>query len=166
MTHRRNPSPATLAAIVCWTLFIAACALPALRLEGRDEAWPGVSLLLLGWLGLFALLDGEVYALGWLANPLFLLATLSPLIRTRRLGLMAGLAASGLALASFTVRELTVNEAGHTRAVVGYGPGFWLWLTAIGLSALAPVILPAEGPRDAEESATPLVFDDELPSPA
>lgn len=163
MTILRQPQLSTVAAASCWLLFVAACCLPAFRLEGRPEPEPAIGLLLIGWLGLFQLLDGQIDALGWLANPFFLMSTLLTLARSYRPALASAAVAVAFALTSFLIREMMVNEAGHTRPVVGYGAGFWLWQAAIGLCLLAPAVLLAMQHYLAAEKPTLLEFDAELP---
>lgn len=145
-------------------VFGAACCLPVFSLQGRQHAEPGVSLLLIGWLGLFEIFDGHFESLGWLANPLFLIATILLLRRQYRRAFMSGAIASGFATTSFLIHEMMINEAGHSRAVVGYGAGFWLWQAAIGLCALAPAALLMRSRRPTAQRPTPLVFDAELPA--
>lgn len=163
MTILRQPQLSTVAAASCWLLFVTACCLPAFWLEGRPEPEPAIGLLLIGWLGLFQLLDGQIDALGWLANPFFLLSTLLTLSRSYRPALASAAVAVAFALTSFLIREMLVNEAGHTRPVVGYGPGFWLWQAAIGLCLIAPAFLLAMQRHRTAEKPTLLEFDAELP---
>jgi hypothetical protein len=48
-------------------------------------------------------------------------------------------ASLALAITSFLLPEIIFDEAGHTRPIAAYGVGFYVWLTAVGLTLLTSV---------------------------
>jgi len=116
--------------------------------------------------GLVCLLLGFSY-LPWFANPLFFLGILFLSLKRFWLALAASATSAILATTALFIREAPYNEAGHTASVVGYGPGFYLWLASISVllftSLLAtflktqhlttPPPLPHRSANDSQESA-------------
>src|SRR5262249_41920588 len=128
-------SAPVVAGIVSWVLLAVAAALPAFHVAGRAgrpgdvQGWV---LLVFGWMGVF---QG---AAGWFANPCFFLATVAMMLRADRIAIPAGAAAVAFALMSFLVRDIRQGDLVVNGAIVGYGPGFFLWLSAMVLSFAAP----------------------------
>ena len=116
--------------------------------------------------GLVCLLLGFSY-LPWFANPLFFLGILFLSLKRFWLALAAPATSAILATTALFIREAPYNEAGHMASVVGYGPGFYLWLASISVllftSLLAtflktqhlttPPPLPHRSANDSQESA-------------
>jgi hypothetical protein len=115
-------------------LLLASLFFPVFYLDRGDDAYiPGVVILLAGWMGVPGALSGDPAYLPWLANPLLLISLIFMLAGKRGLALTSAVAAFSLGLTTFGVKSALVNEAGQEAAIVGYGAGFYLWLSALGL---------------------------------
>jgi hypothetical protein len=102
----------------------------------NPKAWsPAFYLLLLGPIGLFA----GIFE--WLANPVLLAAWVFSFAGKNKIALLLGIGASALVLAFLFRHTIIANEAGHYAQIIGYGPGYWLWLT----SALLVIVSGATG---------------------
>ena len=127
-------------------------ALDLTRKDGAPDQYPGWPLLFFGWLGVFGVLDGKIDAIGWLANPLFVLGTMILLFDRfdkRRIATIVLFAAALFSLGGFLLTEVLMDEAGHTAAVTSHNIGFWLWLAAIWFNFLVALVvqsLPVSGP--------------------
>lgn len=118
---------------VAWiaiALYVVSMALPIFYLGSAGEEpstqW-GFAGLLLGWAA--PMVDG---VFSWYANPLFWLALLlwcRPLLSA-----IALVGALALALSFLGVEQMSADEAGHMADVLGYGPGYYLWLAALGVA--------------------------------
>jgi hypothetical protein len=76
------------------------------------------------------------------------------MLRQHLVAIPAGAAAVAFALTSFLVRDVRQGDLVVKGDIVGYGPGFDLWLSAMVLSFAAPTALwwvsrrtAADGPR-------------------
>jgi hypothetical protein len=116
-------------------VYLVALALPVYNLANNDP-FIGIMVLFLGWMGPFVNDAGN--PIGWYAN-LFLffgwgamlLGKFRPLAIAAVIALGIGLL---IALTSFGVTQLPVNEAGTTaRATIGAGVYAWLASFAIAL---------------------------------
>jgi len=89
------------------------------------RAWsPAWGLLLVGWIGI---LSGGA---AWLANPVLFLAWFMFYSgRYWRAALLA-LIAAALILSFLSVKMVIASEATTYAKVIGYGPGYWLWLAS------------------------------------
>jgi hypothetical protein len=117
------------AGVLSLMLFFLSLCFPALYIGGGEkpsEAY-GFAVLLLGWLGL----PWPIY-LPWLANPLLMICILLLFFRNFDKAIYLGAAALAFGIASFFVSE--VPSSSREEKIVGYGVGFFLWLSAIGLS--------------------------------
>jgi hypothetical protein len=105
---------------------------------GSIDGVPGFELLALGWVGVvFFFMAVVAHPLGvlgfilsgtlaWLANPLLWLSWGSFLVKkTRYAGSLAG--AALLFMLSFLFMK-TLPQGDSSAPIVGYGPGYWLWL--------------------------------------
>jgi hypothetical protein len=86
---------------------------------------PGWYLLLIGLIGVF---DGY---LEWLANPVLLAACVFSFAGKNKIALLLGILASAFMVA-FLFRHTFVAGEYHYK-MIGYGAGYWLWLTSAGL---------------------------------
>jgi len=108
------------------SLFIASLGFKTLILSKGDSSFlPGWVCLLLGF-----------EYLAWFANPLFMFGIVFLLLKRFSLALAASALSAILATTTFFIREAEYNEAGHTASVVGYGAGFYLWLSSISVLLL------------------------------
>lgn len=129
------------ACLLCLSYFVSLW-LPALYFDRNQtnpsgDYYPGGALLLLGWLETFSM---STSGITWLANPLFAVGLLM-LIMGHHLPAV-GLQASSVALASltFAIKKVLTDEAGNEHAVIGYGPGFWIWYLTLIASFVVSVV--------------------------
>ncbi|MVN77164.1 hypothetical protein GO988_12585 [Hymenobacter sp. HMF4947] len=85
-----------------------------------------LSLLLIGWLGIFA---GQFSAIAWLANPLLLIAWVL-LFDKPIFALVASALVLFFMLSFLTFDKVVVNEAGGLAEITHYGIGYWLWVAS------------------------------------
>jgi hypothetical protein len=91
----------------------------------NPKAWsPAFYSLLLGPIGLFA----GVFE--WLGNPVLLAAWVFSFARKNKIALVLGILASGLMLAFLFRHTIIASEAPTYARIIGYGAGYWLWLTS------------------------------------
>ena len=104
-------------------VFVACLLLPGFYVGDTQRENLGLSLLLTGWLGLFA---GHF---AWLANPLFLIAILR---QNRKPGQAAVFALIGflVALEFLVHKRIFIDEGGGTERITGVGWGYVLWLSS------------------------------------
>jgi len=124
---------------VSFFLFVIACALPVLTfVDPGEKAWSGVSVLMIGVMGIFI---GQV---GWFANPLLALAWLACLLRWWiASAVIAGLGLL-VALTSFLIvgADIPMDEAGVHRATVSFlHVGFYVWILAFLAALAGPIVL-------------------------
>jgi hypothetical protein len=120
---KRLPKIITLVSII---IFAASLTQNAYYIAGENpKAWsPAFYSLLLGPIGLFA----GIFE--WLANPVLVAAWVFSFAGKNKIALLLGIVASGLMLAFLFRHTIVANEAGHHKQIVGYGAGYWLWLTS------------------------------------
>lgn len=126
-------------------LFAICLANDGYYISGQNpRAWaPAWGLLLVGWVALF---DGTIT---WIANPtLFIAWILFYRRRYRRAAAFAAIA-TGLMLSFLLTKTIISSEATTHARVIGYGPGYWLWV-ASALALLVGSLLEWHG-----ESRTP-----------
>lgn len=104
-------------------VFVACLLLPGFYVGDTQRENLGLSLLLTGWLGLFA---GHF---AWLANPLFLIAILR---QNRKPGQAAVFALIGflVALEFLVHKRILIDGGGGTERITGVGWGYVLWLSS------------------------------------
>jgi hypothetical protein len=95
-------------------------------------------------LGFVCLLFGFSY-LAWFANPLFLVSIILLSLNRSGMALATSTASLVLAATTFLIQKAPFNEAGHMANVVGYGPGFYLWIASICVILLTSVLSTAIG---------------------
>lgn len=95
-------------------------------LEGDKQGTIGIQPLIVGVIYTLTLLQG---GLAWLANPLIFIVWFNYSKRPK-LSLVLSVLATICALSFLSVESLIINEAGHTKKVIGYGVGYWLWLSS------------------------------------
>jgi hypothetical protein len=95
-------------------------------------------------LGFVCLLFGFSY-LAWFANPLFLVSIILLSLNRSGMALATSTASLVLAATTFLIQKAPFNEAGHMANVVGYGPGFYLWIASICVILLKSILSTAVG---------------------
>jgi hypothetical protein len=123
----RNSSKLALTAAFLWT---ASLGLPAvISFEPIETIW-GISILLVGWLGVFY--TGN---LAWFANVFFIWAIL--FLRRGRPALTLAWSAILLSLTTFWLVEFPADSGGGSSWVFGYGWGALAWFSALLLLGVA-----------------------------
>jgi hypothetical protein len=81
----------------------------------------------------------------WFANPLYFAAVIALMKKKNYITIFFSCFALAAAAATVSIKQIPKNEAGDMTAVVGYGPGFYLWvssmlvvLVAAGIGILKP----------------------------
>lgn len=117
--------------VAAWLLYLASLALPAILID--KGAVPGFAALIIG---VFAVIFDRNFA--WLANPLFLIASLLYVKSRFRLACGVSAVAALLALTSYTFEQVC-SDAGCD-PVTGLGVGFYAWLLAILVLSLVSYV--------------------------
>jgi hypothetical protein len=122
----RLPKIITLLSVIAFAVWLTQ---NCYNIEGHDPktSSPGFYLLLLGPIGLFA----GVFE--WLANPMLLTAWVFSFAGRNKIALLLGIGASALMLAFLFRHTIIASEAPTYKKIIGYGAGYWLWLTSAGL---------------------------------
>ena len=120
---KRLPKIITIISII---VFAASLTQDSYYIAGKDpKAWsPAFYSLLLGPIGLF---DG---IFEWLANPVLAAAWVFSLAGKNKIALLLGCLASALMLAFLFRQTIIASEAPTYAKIIGYGAGYWLWLTS------------------------------------
>ena len=134
---------------LCWTsiLLFGLCLFgDGYYIEGdRPRAWASAfGLLLVGWLGV-----GSGGA-AWLANPCLLFGWIAFAMGRFHMSLFLSLSAVSLIISFLAVDRVIASEAPTFARVIGYGIGYWLWLSsAIALvgANLGPALSRSSPPR-------------------
>jgi hypothetical protein len=90
-------------------------------------------------LGFVCLLFGFSY-LAWFANPLFLVSIILLSLNRSGMALATSTASVILAATTFLIQKAPFNETGHVANVVGYDPGFYLWIASMCVVLLTSVL--------------------------
>lgn len=123
-----------------WLLFFLSLALFFLCLS-RDgyyvaighKADSALALLLVGWLGF---IDG---VFSWFANPFLLLAWVQFIRGKYSYAILFSIIAVVL-IVTFQLHEsIIVDEGGARSKIIGYGSGYWLWLSSSIVSFVASI---------------------------
>lgn len=75
--------------------------------------------------------------LPWYANLFYFASLIALFLRKALLTVVLAVVAVALALTTLGIEEMPRNEADNMTAVVGYGPGFYLWLGSMLIVLLA-----------------------------
>lgn len=95
---------------------------------------PGWFLLGMGLMGVF----GGYFE--WLANPVLLAAWVFSLAGKNKVALLLGILSSAFMLAFLFRHTMIASEAPTYEKILGYGAGYWLWLTSAGLVIVSGAI--------------------------
>jgi hypothetical protein len=106
--------------VLAAVLFLSSLGFKTLLLSHGDSSF---------LLGFVCLLFGFSY-LAWFANPLFLVSIILLSLNRFGMALATSTASVILAATTFLIQKAPFNEAGHMANVVGYGPGFYLWIAS------------------------------------
>ena len=116
------------------TLWLVSLALTGFSLNSNQDSWPGIAILITGWL---AALAGNF---AWFANPLFLWA----FVRLRADRPAVGRSLLAVVVALDTLRLSEISTGNGVSLLWGYGWGALLWLAAMC------ILLAAAGTRHVE----------------
>ena len=95
--------------------------------------WPGVGILLTGWI----MIGASAANATWLANPLLFCAWIALLLGLRLWSLVIGLPALAVAASFMLADTVVTNEGGVANPITGLRIGYWLWLGSMALSCVA-----------------------------
>ncbi len=104
--------------------------------DPKDLTWTlGLGLLVFGW---NSVLSGEI---AWMANPMLLLAWISYVIGKNQISLTFAVI-SLILMVTFRLRKkfISSEEASTFLKIIGYGPGYWLWLSSGVLAFINAVV--------------------------
>lgn len=129
-----TPVERRLIGVVIIGLWLGSLATPAAYLARAGTPIGGIDVLFMGWMGLL------LFQPAWLANPM-LLIVLPAFVFLKEPGwLVRG---GGIALAMFTVAAFFWNTwpvGTNYSAEIHFGLGFYLWIAAVGGTAILSVL--------------------------
>ena len=100
----------------------------------KSPVGPGIWLLMMGWLGIFE----KQFA--WYTNPFLFVTWITMCIRTsRKVPFCCAIAAFALAFSFVFYGDTLANESGGRANIVGYGPGYWFWLSSTFIALIGCV---------------------------
>lgn len=126
------PNPGSLArrfAYAAFALWLLSLPFVGIALYGRDEGMRGLYILLIGWL------SPLVMNFAWFANVFFIYAFLQILKGSS--ATKSSILACLIALDTFRLSRVLLDEGGGTAPVYGYGWGAVLWFLALNLIFIA-----------------------------
>jgi hypothetical protein len=110
--------------------YVVSLFLPALH--GGENAVAGWLLGMFGWA---QILNAQCFA--WLANPLYVAAVITSLLKRYRDSLHYSLAATFIAIDTFRATHFNPDESGRTIEVDGIGIAFYVWILSFLMVAYA-----------------------------
>lgn len=114
-------------------LFLLSLLFDCVYLEGEKPLTPGWSLLMTGWLGI-------IYGyITWLANPLVFVGWIVLLKKDFELALLLSIGAVLIMLSFLFYKSIITSEYPAYSRIVGYGIGYWLWVSSAGCLVAASV---------------------------
>lgn len=130
-----------IAIVVSIGLYALSLTQDAYYIAGDDpKAWAsGWVLLLLGWIGAIGFDAG----LAWFANPLLFISWVMHFTKNELGSVKAGAVATAFALSFLLFDKVISSEAPTYSEIIGYGFGYWLWLSScaiIGLQFMPQII--------------------------
>jgi hypothetical protein len=123
-------------------LFVASLFFPAFY--SSNDSCPSLPIFLLGWLTIVQSDFGSVIGtvtkgyFAWWANPFYFVSIVLLTKGRHRPGFVSSLLAVALASTSLVIRNCPVTALEHK--IESYGPGFYLWFSAIVLTFVATAI--------------------------
>lgn len=118
---------------VSLALFVACLAFPGYYIRESHEPQSAYALLLMGWLGP---LDGHF---SWYANLFYLIAIIK--YKKQKASYVLGFIALLLALSFLGYSKIIVSEAPTYARITGYGWGYYLWITSLGIYSIGQFLL-------------------------
>lgn len=112
------------ALILSISLYVLSLWLHPFYIEGDSRGTIGFLPLIMGWAYSLTLSPG---GLAWLANPLIITVWFKYYERPK-LSLVLSVVSCIFILSFLSVEFLDIAEEGHPEKIIGYGPGYWLWL--------------------------------------
>lgn len=125
--------------LISFLLLASSLTQSAYYVEGSGESVGSFSLVafLLGWVVMLGA------GISWLANPILFFSWITMLRRKRKAAIILSILAVAFALSFLLFDEVVANEGGGKRDIVGYGAGYWLWLSSCGVNLIGNLALNA-----------------------
>ena len=140
----RAPLIRTGVVLGCLALFVAALFFPAvtyIRPGNLVSTFPTWALLAGGWAFVPSIFDGNLWAVGWLANVALLGVVIELSVQQERGATIAGAFAVVFAAMSFTLDTIPLNNNGPPFPVASFEPGLYLWQGAMVLGLAGSALL-------------------------
>lgn len=138
---------ANILAAIALALWLLSLPLTAYKLAGTRPSVPGLTVLMMGWLGPLSA------NFAWFANPAFLWALRG--VWVGRPSVIAAVLSVLIALDTFRLDRVLTDEGGGTAALYGFGWGAVLWSLSLCVMLIATAV--AEWAADGRRAATPLI---------
>ena len=151
--NRKQRRLLLLAAIALWLISLP---LPVFIFD-QNHDYDGITTLLLGTIFGFAM--GEIGYYAVYANYIWLFIVITLMFRpcSRTTGYILNACLWAVALLTFTLDEIILNEAGH-RAAPTYGLGLYLWFASFAVTTLTDLCSsrrPTNTPETAQQQKEP-----------
>ena len=151
-----NPKQRRLLLLAAIALWLISLPLPVFIFD-QNHDYDGITTLLLGTIFGFAM--GEIGYYAVYANYIWLFIVLTLMFRpcSRTTGYILNACLWAVALLTFTLDEIILNEAGH-RAAPTYGLGLYLWFASFAVTTLTDLCSsrrPADTPETAQQQKEP-----------
>ena len=151
-----NPKQRRLLLLTAIALWLISLPLPVF-IFGQNHDYDGITTLLLGTIFGFTTREIGYYAV--YANYIWLFIVITLMFRphSRTTGYILNACLWAVALLTFTLDEIILNEAGH-RAAPTYGLGLYLWFASFAVTTLADLCSsrrPANTPETAQQQKEP-----------
>ena len=151
-----NPKQRRLLLLAAIALWLISLPLPVFIFD-QNHDYDGITTLLLGTIFGFAM--GEIGYYAVYANYIWLFIVLTLMFRpcSRTTGYILNACLWAVALLTFTLDEIILNEAGH-RAAPTYGLGLYLWFASFAVTTLTDLCSsrrPANTPETAQQQKEP-----------
>lgn len=151
-----NPKQRRLLLLAAIALWLISLPLPVFIFD-QNHDYDGITTLLLGTIFGFAM--GEIGYYAVYANYIWLFIVITLMFRpcSRTTGSILNACLWAVALLTFTLDEIILNEAGH-RAAPTYGLGLYLWFASFAVTTLTDLCSshrPADTPETAQQRKEP-----------
>lgn len=151
-----NPKQRRLLLLAAIALWLISLPLPVFIFD-QNHDYDGITTLLLGTIFGFAM--GEIGYYAVYANYIWLFIVITLMFRpcSRTTGYILNACLWAVALLTFTLDEIILNEAGH-RAAPTYGLGLYLWFASFAVTTLTDLCSsrrPTNTPETAQQQKEP-----------